>query len=278
MRRFYLGVQHGRFLVHPALEGVPLTISRRTLAKRKTQPRREQGLWSLDSGAFTELSTHGRWTIDRAGFIEQIARIIEGVGSRPDWVGPRDWMCEPTILVGTGKTVRDHQLLTTLDCVKLREEAPEVPWVPVLQGWTLPEYLEHLRIYERWGVDLRGGQGGVAPLVGVGSVCRRQRTAEIAAILRELGPAGAGLRLHGFGVKLSGLTAAAEELESADSTAWSYHIQRKTLPGDRNWCGSPHHEKCSTCPLYARHWYDGVVGRFLAERADREIERQAEGL
>ena len=55
---------------------------------------------------------------------------------------------------------------------------------------------------QRAGVDLAS-----LPLVGVGSVCRRQGTAGIAALLAEL--ARAGMKLHCFGMKVSGLRRAA---------------------------------------------------------------------
>ena len=56
-------------------------------------------------------------------------------------------------------------------------------------------------------------------MVGLGSVCRRQATAEIDFITDEL--AGLGLRLHGFGVKALGLRQYADRHVSADSLAWS---------------------------------------------------------
>jgi hypothetical protein len=52
------------------------------------------------------------------------------------------------------------------------------------------------------------------PLVGLGSVCRRQATGEITEIVRSLGVV---LRLHGFGVKTSGLASYGRWLHSADS-------------------------------------------------------------
>jgi hypothetical protein len=219
-------------------------------------------LWSLDSGAFTELTRSGRWTIEAPAFVDEVQRIVAGVGSAPDWVGPRDWMCEPAVLAKTGLTVAEHQERTCADYVDLRERAPGVPWLPVLQGWAPREYGAHRRRYERWGVRLED-----APLVGVGTVCRRQHTREVASLLRELGTWG--LRLHGFGVKVSGLTApgGAEALESADSMAWSYQARVWSYRnGYRSWCGSEAHDDCSSCPAWARSWYDGVVGR-LPEHA-----------
>jgi len=91
------------------------------------------------------------------------------------------------------------------------------------------------------------------PIVGVGSVCRRQATGEATAIFASLRP----LRLHGFGVKLSGLTRFGHFLTSCDSLAWSYEAwkQDARLPGHQT------HKHCGNCLDYALHWREGVIRR-----------------
>src|SRR6185437_11500360 len=69
-------------------------------------------------------------------------------------------------------------------------------------------------MYTTAGLDLTRER-----LVGLGSVCRRQSTDEIAAIVMRL--YHLGLRLHGFGVKTEGLRRYGRYLASADSMAWS---------------------------------------------------------
>jgi hypothetical protein len=109
-----------------------------------------------------------------------------------------------------------------------------------------------------------------AQLVGIGSVCRRQATREIGAIVTEL--AAAGLRLHGFGVKRRGLAEYAESLVSADSMAWSFGARRRApLVG----CTS--HINCANCPRYALAWRASIARdldgprqlRLLGVRHDR---------
>ncbi len=89
-----------------------------------------------------------------------------------------------------------------------------------LASW--PDYLDCVRLYASAGIDL-----AALPRVGLGSVCRRQSTAEIAVIVAAL--ARRGLRLHGFGVKTGGLHLYGHQLASADSMAWSY-TARRALP------------------------------------------------
>ena len=45
-----------------------------------------------------------------------------------------DWMCEPAMLARTGLTVAEHQAGTVANYLELRAAAPELPFIPVLQG------------------------------------------------------------------------------------------------------------------------------------------------
>jgi hypothetical protein len=146
--------------------------------------------------------------------------------------------------------VASHQRATITSLLKLRSLAPELPWIPVLQGWSLDDYGRHVDAYDQAGVDL-----AAEPLVGIGSVCRRQATREIDRIVTTL--AGQGLRLHGFGVKTAGLGCYGWALASADSLAWSYAARREPpLPGHR-------HKNCANCLAYALAWRERVVHRPL---------------
>lgn len=236
--RFYLGTHKPGWLEH--LE-VPLFVSRRSLTVRVRLPRARTA-WALDSGAFTELKDRGRWELPVADYVAEVERYATEIGGL-EWAAPMDYMCEPEMLERTGLTVRDHQELTVANYLELRGRGP---FIPVLQGWTPAEYLECLELYAAAGVDLRS-----EPLVGLGTVCRRQGTGEIASLVREL--AGGGLRLHGFGMKMQGIAAVGSHLASADSLAWSYHARKRPpLPG----CT---HKACNNCPRYALRWRDRLL-------------------
>lgn len=219
---------------------VPLFVSHRTLRTRKRLPR-ARCRWALDSGGFTELALHGGWRTCPGEYVEAVARYQAEIG-RLAWASPQDWMCEPAMLGRTGLTVVGHQARTVDNYCTLRQAAPGLPFIPVLQGWTPDDYLACVQRYTTAGVDLRA-----CPLVGLGSVCRRQASAEIGHIAAEL--AALGIRLHGFGVKCRGLADYAETLASADSLAWSYAARRRPpLPG----CTA--HRNCANCPRYALAW------------------------
>jgi len=122
----------------------------------------------------------------------------------------------------------------------------------VLQGWQFADYLACADLYAAEGIDL-----AALPLTGLGSVCRRQSTGEIAAIVGAL--AWRGIRLHGFGVKTGGLHLYGHLLASADSMAWSYTARRRPpLPG----CTG--HKNCANCLTYATRWRARILASYTA--------------
>jgi len=239
---FFLGTHQPAWLGR--LE-VPLFVSHRTLRSRRRLPR-AQARWALDSGGFTELSLFGGWQTTVSEYVDAVARYAAEVGQLA-WASPRDWMCEPVMLARTGRTVADHQALTVDNYCTLRQLVPGLPFIPVLQGWRLGDYLACVDRYTSAGVDL-----AAVPLVGIGSVCRRQATREIGAIVTEL--AAAGLRLHGFGVKRRGLADYADSLASADSMAWSFAARRRPAL-----VGCADHINCANCPRYALAWRAAIA-------------------
>jgi hypothetical protein len=239
--KFYLGSHRPHWL---GLTDVPLMVSNRTLRNRRTLPR-ARGPWVLDSGAFSEVATYGGFTTSPGDYVLAVHRYQAEIGQLA-WAAPQDWMCEPFILAKTGMTVSEHQRRTVTGYLDLRDRAPDLPFIPVLQGWTLDDYRRHVDAYDRAGVDLT-----TVPLIGLGSVCRRQHTATIAAIVATL----QGLRLHGFGVKTEGLSRYSYGLTSADSMAWSFDARHA-----RPLRGCPH-RSCANCLRYALWWRRQVLTR-----------------
>lgn len=251
---FYLGAHQPHWLWQA---GFPLFVSHRQLARRK-QLRPASCRWALDSGSFTELSMHGRWVTPVADYAAAVARYAEQVG-RLDFAAPQDWMCEPFMVERSGLSVREHQERTVASYLELRDIAPNLPFIPVLQGWRLADYLACADLYAAEGVDL-----AALPLTGLGSVCRRQSTGEIAAIVSAF--ARRGVRLHGFGVKTGGLHLYGRSLASADSMAWSYAARRQPpLPG----CSG--HKNCANCLVYATRWRTAIVADYATRNLQQAL-------
>lgn len=249
---FYLGTHEPTWL---ARSPVPLFVSRRRLARRPGgRLPTARVAWALDSGGFSELQMYGAWQTSTTDYVAEVRRYAAGIGQMA-WAAPQDWMCEPVVIAGgrvgpvtfagTGLSVAEHQRRTVQNFVELRERAPELPWAPVLQGWKREDYQRCWALYDAAGVDLAR-----EPIVGVGSVCRRQHSDEALAIFESLRP----LRLHGFGLKLRGLEKSAHLLTSADSMAWS--TAGRMAPGR---CGRLHGKSCANCYTWAMMWREQVA-------------------
>lgn len=239
--KFYLGTHRDNWLADERFRGVPLFVSHRRLKDRKRLPVAVTD-WALDSGGFSELSLYDTWRTTSAEYVAAVRRYATEIG-RLAWAAPQDWMCEPHMLAKTGLTVAEHQRLTVDNLLTLRTLAPDLPFVPVLQGWDVDDYLHHADAYDRAGINLT-----TEAVVGLGSVCRRQHTGEVEHLACELHARGVR-ELHGFGFKIQGLARAGHLLGSADSMSWSYEARRRLpLPG----CAG--HKNCANCATYALAW------------------------
>lgn len=247
---FYLGCHQPAWLGEM---DIPLFVSHRRLAHRRSLSR-ARGPWCLDSGAFSEIQQYGGWTISAEQYAAAVRRYIQEIGGL-QWAAQMDWMCEPIVIsggrvgrvrfAGTRLSVEAHQRLTVENYLRLRDIAADLPIVPVIQGWRRDDYLRCVDMFARSGVYLER-----EPVVGLGSVCRRQGTKEIGTIVEAV--AALRIPLHGFGVKTAGLGIYGRHLASADSLAWSY--QGRYRPG----CCAGHRTEAN-CARWAAEWRQKVI-------------------
>lgn len=178
------------------------------------------GDWIMDSGAFTELSTHGHYRHGVAEYAAEIRRWKDN-GHLLAAVS-QDWMCEPWIVEKTGLSVAEHQRLTIERYDALLAEETGVYVLPVLQGFEPADYARHVEAY---GPRLAPGAW-----VGVGSVCKRNGDPRaVAAVLLAIRRLRPDLLLHGFGLKTTALAhpLVRSLLHTADSMAWSFAARRE---------------------------------------------------
>lgn len=251
---FYLGTHMPHWL---ARVDVPLFVSRRTLERRVSLPR-AIGRWALDSGGFSELTMHGEWRLPPREYVRLVRRYCDEIGGL-DWAAPQDWMCEPHMLERTGLDVREHQRRTVDNLIELRMLAPDLPIIPVLQGWNPEDYADHVEQYFNAGIDLSRER-----VVGVGTVCRRQSSPEAVRVFDAIGRAQRGMPLHGFGFKMLGLTQLQSRMASSDSLAWSFQA-RKEPPLPECSHGKDGKGNCANCRVYALTWRDRLLWRLGAE-------------
>lgn len=273
----FLTVNTVSWLWRDEFEDVDVCISRNRLASYRGTPRPARVRRLLfDSGGFTELKRHGRWRLTAQEYLTQVRTHLAHIdGGQPISVVQQDWMCEPIVIYGGSskdgqfvgtrqfidpdeamdydELVEEHQRRSTANLVELRRLAPDLHIVPVLQGFTRAQYARHAGMLELAGIRLAD-----EPLVGLGSVCRRQGTREIAEIVRYF--AAQGVRLHGFGVGVRGLSLYGDRVASIDSNAWSYN--------GRQMGACPHGlvKKEANCPVKALDWLRGALDRIAENR------------
>lgn len=219
---FWLGVHQPNWTWNGSMTGPTFVSATRLRMRASTFPRAHVPI-AIDSGGFTEVTQRGGWTVPATDYVALVRRATGELGTIA-WAAIQDWMVEDVALASTGLSIVEHQRRTVASYAELLDLAPEIRWLPVLQGQTIADYLRCWERYESAGFDLLGHH-----LVGLGSVCRRQATSEIIEIVGQL--ARRGLRLHGFGVKATGLAAVGNMLRSADSLAWSFQGRRRSQPG-----------------------------------------------
>lgn len=230
-----------------SITDVPLFVSHRRLLKYKRLPR-AKGIWALDSGGFTELSMYGKWTINPLEYATAVERYSEEIGGLK-WAAQQDWMCEPAIREKTGRATEYHQQKTIENLHLLRLYQPKINWMPVLQGWKRDDYYRHIEMWVASGIEPK-----LEPIMGLGSVCRRQHTKEIEDLILDLSMYG--IKLHSFGMKASGLYYTSVVLASTDSMAWSFTARYdEPLPGHT-------HNNCANCLEYALKWRKKVIDSY----------------
>ncbi len=209
----------------------------------------------VDGRGYVQMTREGAWTTTPREHAAIMRRAIEVIGaSWVPWVAIQDWMCEPDARKKTGLSVEEHIDRTITSYIELMGIAPELPWLPVIQGWRWPDYRACVELYLKRGVDLRRRRAGI------GTVCSRSDTFEGASIVS--GILDMGILGHAFGAKRTILRTLAGWLSAdqwddlgADSMAWSEMVVRQNirLPGhDRPGPGRPEgHATCATCPDFA---------------------------
>jgi len=252
--KFYLGCPNSAWLSRH--KGIPFFVSRNQMPKKRF--KRAVTPWALDSGGFTELQREGTWTLPPKEYVSLVNLYSEEVGSL-EWAAPQDWMCEPVVIKGgragnqkfkgTGLSVREHQKRTVDNFMELEDKC-SVPIIPVIQGYTLEEYMYCVYLYDVNGIDVTD-----YPVVGVGSICRRQATQEAGEILKTLH--NHGVSIHGFGLKRHSLRKSVQHLVSADSMAWSFNARHsgKSCGKLSSRTGLPI-KNCANCHHAAVEWYE----------------------
>jgi hypothetical protein len=166
----------------------------------------------LDCGGFTMMNKFNDYPFSVVNYANLVARL------RPHFYATMDYPCEPEISRSLGLLSNEQRIAATVaNAVELAEWESQLPgqMVPVIQGYTIDEYLECLCQYQEAGM--------VRDYMAVGSMCRRISNEELGNLIPALYYAAQKVgctKLHYFGLKLSpAVQRYADMIWSRDSAA-----------------------------------------------------------
>ena len=163
---------------------------------------------AIDSGGFTALKRWGEYPFTPRQYAGWVRAFSEDLPLA--FVTVMDYVCE------RGRVNQDRIKRTISNTMRCFEADPDLPWLPVIQGGTLEEYLTCAEMLEKEEL--------LRPLMGVGSLVGRPPS-EISGILLALGIALPGIRFHAFGLSLHAITPKTKALlASWDSASWMYGL------------------------------------------------------
>lgn len=194
--------------------------------------KRSFGLKFLDSGGYLMLMRYGYYPFSVVNYANLVARLS------PDYYASMDYACEPDLIDAKKTTlmaVKDRINATVKNALELAEWETHLPgqMVPVVQGYTLDEYLYCLGLYAQAGL--------IRDYMAVGSMCRRVSDDELAELIPGIYYAARKYgcsKLHFFGLKLSpSLAPYGDMIYSRDSavTLDDYDPALRKRRGGRRW-------------------------------------------
>jgi hypothetical protein len=163
--------------------------------RRKHKFRSNFGVKWLDCGGFTMLNQYSEYPFSTINLANLIAYL------RPDFYVPKDYPCEPQISRSLGLMNNHERIEATIkNAAELAEWEGQLrgTMIPVIQGYSLEEYLYCLDLYDQAGL--------IRDYMAVGSMCRRVNDDELGWLIPGIYYAAQRLgcsKLHFFGLKLS---------------------------------------------------------------------------
>ena len=173
----------------------------------------------LDSGGYSFFSRWGDYPFSIEDYVS-LAHLLQD--QYPLYrVATLDYPCEPDINRSHLMTNEDRITKTVYNAVSCYDADKTLPWLPVIQGYTLDEYLHCVDLYNEAGI--------ISDYWAVGSLCSRK--GELRSIkylltnLKEL--ALSNVKVHAFGLNIPYIKDPQifDLLYSSDSAAWTFNYE-----------------------------------------------------
>ena len=184
---------------------------------KRWQPPKHS-LMFIDSGGYSFFQRKGDYPFSCADYVEMTKQ------HSPDFVAVRDYPCEPDIKRSSTLRTNIQRIDATIENTIKCREFSDVPWVSIVQGYKLSEY--------QYCCDQIKAHGLETPLMAIGSLCVRKRTADSRRIIRLVRSNFSKARLHGFGIDFRFLKDIyiAQTLWSSDTQAWQFGYPSSYFP------------------------------------------------
>lgn len=172
----------------------------------------------IDSGGFGMHKKWGKYPFTVVQYIDYVHHMMD------KWpvteVAVLDYPCEPEVNRTTHSTNMDRIRATVDNAVLCVDADNNIPWVPVIQGFTLKEYLACWELYQDAGIEY--------DLWAIGSICARKKLGGIRNIVTSLYNK-TEQNLHAFGLTLPALRDPQVffSLQSSDSAVWNWRAMNR---------------------------------------------------
>lgn len=179
---------------------------------------------ALDSAGFVAMKVHGGYPWSIHQYCDLVQEPIKGMIEPWSWWSQMDFCCEPEIASNEAQV--KERINATVESLSLcideaKKRGMRMP-MPILQGWRPIDYELCVGLFDQI-LD-----GNWPPLVGVGSVCRRQLNGPngLIPVINSISRLLPKSKLHLFGVKGLAIAHLGDNVESIDSCAWDFAARK----------------------------------------------------
>jgi hypothetical protein len=169
----------------------------------------------LDSGGASLFEQYSDYPFSLDAFVQWIKAMQETNDNKVKYVAILDYPCEPEINRKAFSTNQERIEATVRNAMKcFRHDISPAKWLPVLQGYSVEEYLHCLKLYKDQNLYL--------DYIAIGSMCRRNDLDQIHKILKAI-KERTDAKIHLFGLTIKALKKLAiyDLIDSCDATGYA---------------------------------------------------------
>lgn len=171
----------------------------------------------VDSGGYSFFSRWGDYPFSLEKYLDLVYYIKDKYPLFS--VATLDYPCEPNINRDNLVSNQIRIEKTVSNAIKCFQADKNLPWLPVIQGYALDEYLSCIDLYKEVGIT--------SNYWAIGSICSRKgKPLELRKIITSIKEQHPNAKLHAFGLGIPFLRDPQifQAIYSSDSSAWNWGI------------------------------------------------------